>query len=106
MRYCTTHSKTVQVVVDVGTSLKNPQSKEAADVLRKRVQSFNAIADTIETRIRRARAVIARDLGRVGDNDGDKDTSLIDIPQDALTSQNNSLMDTSDLDLFGDPYLS
>ncbi|EIM21456.1 hypothetical protein WALSEDRAFT_69026 [Wallemia mellicola CBS 633.66] len=112
-----------QVIVDVATSLKNPQSKESSEILKKRIQSFEAIAENIETRIRRTRDVIARDINKhqqeiqqkeVQENAPEETPAEVaptTIEDNSLSNNtfsidfDNSLMG-NDLDLFGDPYLS
>lgn len=102
--------------------MRHRHNKESAEILKKRIQSFEAMADNIESRIRRSRDVIARDIKKATAPPAPKEGPSVAQPQEEqqalpqtqesdLPSNDfsldfgNSFMDNN-LDLFGDPYLS
>ncbi|TIB09034.1 hypothetical protein E3P77_02782 [Wallemia ichthyophaga] len=104
----------LQLLVDVATSLKNPEDRETADILKRRLLSFEAMAESLDTRIRRCRDVIARDLKKPEIQPEETQETQPQQPQqppqppqlppnDPLTL--DTLLDKDDFDLFGDGYL-
>lgn len=98
----------------MATSLKNPEDRETADILKRRLLSFEAMAESLDTRIRRCRDVIARDLKKPEIQPEETQEIQPQQPQqppqppqlppnDPLTL--DTLLDKDDFDLFGDGYL-